>query len=376
MRKVTLVIDGREIEAIEGEMLVDAAKQGDVEIPVFCYEPKLGAPVGACRMCMVEIEGMPKLQTACSTPVRDGMVVYTRNEQVKGAQNAVVEFLLVNHPLDCPVCDKGGECPLQDISMGWGHGPQPLHRCQAPLREADPALAADRDRPRALHPLLPLRALQPGGLRGLPAPAARARRQVLRRHLRRAPLHRPLPRQHHRALPGRGAHLLHLPLPRPPLGHRAGRLRLHPVPEPVQRQLHRPRRGREAGAGARQPRRRRRLALRQGPLRVRDARGRGPGAGPDRCERRAMPGEAGWPEAIERAASGLRVGRGEDRGDRRRCLQRGGQPGAADPAPGARLSPHRLAPGRWAAARGADQARRPRDLGEGRGHRHAPARSW
>ena len=122
MRKVTLVIDGREIEAIEGEMLVDAAKQGDVEIPVFCYEPKLGAPVGACRMCMVEIEGMPKLQTACSTPVRDGMVVYTRNEQVQGAQNAVVEFLLVNHPLDCPVCDKGGECPLQDISMGWGGG--------------------------------------------------------------------------------------------------------------------------------------------------------------------------------------------------------------------------------------------------------------
>ena len=103
-------------------MLVDAAKHGDVEIPVFCYEPKLGEPVGACRMCMVEIEGMPKLQTACSTPVRDGMVVYTRNEQVKGAQNAVVEFLLVNHPLDCPVCDKGGECPLQDISMGWGHG--------------------------------------------------------------------------------------------------------------------------------------------------------------------------------------------------------------------------------------------------------------
>ena len=116
------MIDGREIEAIEGEMLVDAAKQGDVEIPVFCYEPKLGAPVGACRMCMVEIEGMPKLQTACSTPVRDGMVVYTRNEQVQGAQNAVVEFLLVNHPLDCPVCDKGGECPLQDISMGWGGG--------------------------------------------------------------------------------------------------------------------------------------------------------------------------------------------------------------------------------------------------------------
>ena len=117
---ITITIDGREIEAVEGTMLVDAAKQGDIEIPVFCYEPKLGAPVGACRMCLVEIEGIPKLQTACSTPVRDGMVVHTRTEQVKEAQNAVVEFLLVNHPLDCPVCDKGGECPLQDISMGWG----------------------------------------------------------------------------------------------------------------------------------------------------------------------------------------------------------------------------------------------------------------
>jgi NADH-quinone oxidoreductase subunit G len=118
--RITLTVDGREIEADEGAMLVDAAKHGDVEIPVFCYEPKLGQPVGACRMCLVEIEGIPKLQTACSTPVRDGMVVHTRTDQVKEAQNAVVEFLLVNHPLDCPVCDKGGECPLQDITMGWG----------------------------------------------------------------------------------------------------------------------------------------------------------------------------------------------------------------------------------------------------------------
>jgi len=119
---VTLVVDGVEVTAPEGEMLVDAAKGGDVEIPVFCYEPKLGPPVGACRMCLVEIEGIPKLQTACSTPVRDGMVVYTQNDRVRHSQNAVVEFLLVNHPLDCPVCDKGGECPLQDIAMGWGPG--------------------------------------------------------------------------------------------------------------------------------------------------------------------------------------------------------------------------------------------------------------
>jgi NADH-quinone oxidoreductase subunit G len=148
-REVTIVIDGREVGAVEGEMLHDAAKRGDVEIPVFCYEPKLGDPVGACRMCLVEIEGIPKLQTSCSTPVRDGMVVHTRTDQVKEAQSAVVEFLLVNHPLDCPVCDKGGECPLQDISMGWGPGKSrftdPKRHFQKPL-PLSPLVAIDRER--------------------------------------------------------------------------------------------------------------------------------------------------------------------------------------------------------------------------------------
>jgi NADH-quinone oxidoreductase subunit G len=147
--EITLVVDGVEVNAPEGEMLVDAAKGGDVEIPVFCYEPKLGGPVGACRMCLVEIEGIPKLQTACSTPVRDGMVVYTQTERVKEAQNAVVEFLLVNHPLDCPVCDKGGECPLQDISMGWGPGrsrfTDPKRHFQKPI-PLSPLVRIDRER--------------------------------------------------------------------------------------------------------------------------------------------------------------------------------------------------------------------------------------
>ncbi len=128
-------------------MLVDAAKHGDVEIPVFCYEPKLGQPVGACRMCLVEIEGIPKLQTGCSTPVKDGMVVHTQSERVKEAQRSVVEFLLINHPLDCPVCDKGGECPLQDITLRVGRRPLPLRRAQAPLRQAAGAVPDDRDRP-------------------------------------------------------------------------------------------------------------------------------------------------------------------------------------------------------------------------------------
>ncbi|HTZ62808.1 MAG TPA: NADH-quinone oxidoreductase subunit NuoG [Solirubrobacteraceae bacterium] len=146
---ITLTIDGREIQATENAMLVDAAKYGDVEIPVFCYEPKLGQPVGACRMCLVEIEGIPKLQTGCSTPVKDGMVVHTQSDRVKEAQRSVVEFLLINHPLDCPVCDKGGECPLQDITFGWGAGIsryiEPKRHFVKPLA-LSPTIAIDRER--------------------------------------------------------------------------------------------------------------------------------------------------------------------------------------------------------------------------------------
>src|ERR687894_1756642 len=146
---ITFTLDGREVEAPAGAMVVDAAKYGDVEIPVFCYEPKLGQPVGACRMCLVEIEGIPKLQTGCSTGVRDGMVVHTQTARVQEAQRAVVEFLLINHPLDCPVCDKGGECPLQDITYGWGPGTsrfiEPKRHFRKPL-ELSPLIAIDRER--------------------------------------------------------------------------------------------------------------------------------------------------------------------------------------------------------------------------------------
>jgi len=146
---VTFSIDGLEVQAPENIMLVDGAKLGDVEIPVFCYEPKLGQPVGACRMCLVEVEGIPKLQTACSTPVKDGMVVHTQTDRVKTAQEAVVEFLLINHPLDCPVCDKGGECPLQDVTYGWGGGRsrfiEPKRHFQKPLA-LSPLIHIDRER--------------------------------------------------------------------------------------------------------------------------------------------------------------------------------------------------------------------------------------
>ena len=100
-------------------------------------------------MCLVEIEGIPKLQTSCSTPVKDGMVVHTQTDRVHSAQNAIVEFLLVNHPLDCPVCDKGGECPLQDITFGWGLGRsrfiEPKRHFEKPLA-LSPLIAIDRER--------------------------------------------------------------------------------------------------------------------------------------------------------------------------------------------------------------------------------------
>ena len=116
---ITLTIDGREVQVAEGTNLVEAARKAGVEIPTYCYHPALRV-VGQCRVCFVEVEGMPRLVTACSTTASDGMVVHTDNERVREARGAVLEFLLANHPLDCPVCDQAGECTLQDYSFDHG----------------------------------------------------------------------------------------------------------------------------------------------------------------------------------------------------------------------------------------------------------------
>ena len=121
--QVTLTIDGQQVTVPPNTLVVDAAAALKIEIPVFCSHPKLD-PVACCRMCLVEIEGPrgPVLQTACSVPVREGMVVHTDSDQVKATQEANLAFILLNHPLDCPICDKGGECPLQDQTMRYGPG--------------------------------------------------------------------------------------------------------------------------------------------------------------------------------------------------------------------------------------------------------------
>ena len=116
---ITLTIDGREVQVEPGTLILDAAKQAGIEIPVFCYHPRMD-PVAACRMCLVRIEKMPKLQPACATPVAEGMVVYTDTDEVRKSHAGVLEFILANHPLDCPICDKGGECDLQDNSIRYG----------------------------------------------------------------------------------------------------------------------------------------------------------------------------------------------------------------------------------------------------------------
>src|SRR6266536_3445202 len=149
---VTVKIDERSVQVPKGTGIVETAAAAGIEIPVFCYEPRLGAAIGACRMCLVEVEGMPpKPQAGCTLTAQDGMAVKTArtSEMARVAQNATLEFILVNHPLDCPVCDKGGECPLQDLTFRWGPGNTrmtfPKRTFEKPI-PISPTIALDRER--------------------------------------------------------------------------------------------------------------------------------------------------------------------------------------------------------------------------------------
>ncbi len=118
---VNLTIDGKPVQAPPGTLVIDAAKRAGIEVPAFCYYEGLSLQA-ACRMCLVEVEKMPKLMTSCTLPVAEGMVVRTETPTVAAARKSMLEFLLANHPLDCPVCDKGGECELQDMTFRYGAG--------------------------------------------------------------------------------------------------------------------------------------------------------------------------------------------------------------------------------------------------------------
>lgn len=117
---ITITIDGQQYSAQQGDMIIEVADRHKIEIPRFCYHEKLSIAAN-CRMCLVEVERAPKPLPACATPVSEGMVVQTKSEKTQLSQKAVMEFLLINHPLDCPICDQGGECELQDLSMKYGY---------------------------------------------------------------------------------------------------------------------------------------------------------------------------------------------------------------------------------------------------------------
>ncbi len=119
MADVTFTVDGKKVTAPAGTLLIEACRAAGIAVPAFCYYPGLSL-CGACRMCLVRLEKVPKLQTACTTPVAEGMVVTTESDEIAQARKATVELLLGNHPLDCPVCDAGGECELQDMTFKYG----------------------------------------------------------------------------------------------------------------------------------------------------------------------------------------------------------------------------------------------------------------
>ena len=116
---VNVEIDGRAVQVLSGSTVMDAAHKLDIYVPHFCWHKKLTIAAN-CRMCLVDVEKAPKPMPACATPVTQGMIVRTKSDKAIKAQQSVMEFLLINHPLDCPICDQGGECQLQDLAVGYG----------------------------------------------------------------------------------------------------------------------------------------------------------------------------------------------------------------------------------------------------------------
>ena len=284
----TFTLDGREVSARKGELLIAAAERAGTYIPRFCYHPRM-EPVGMCRMCLVEVEG-PRgatLQPACFIEAGEGMVVDTTSEKVKKAQDGVLEFLLANHPLDCPVCDKGGECPLQDQTLAYGPGEsrfvEEKRHFEKPIAISDLVLL---DRERCIQCARCTRfASEVAGEAQIDFAGRGEAVEVA--DLPDRALLLLLQRQHRADLPGWRADRHALPLHRPALGPRPGRVHLHRLlrrlpgrravlaepPHPAAR--HRLRAG--------QPR----LAVRQGPLRLR--------VGQRRRGRQRPRGRASWP---------------------------------------------------------------------------------
>jgi NADH-quinone oxidoreductase subunit G len=148
--KVKIEVNGVEIEATPGQMIIEVTDAADIYVPRFCYHSKLSIAAN-CRMCLVEVEKAPKPLPACATPVADGMKIFTKSEAAISAQKAVMEFLLINHPLDCPICDQGGECELQDIAMGYGRGISRFTERKRVVRDKNLGPLISTDMTRCIH---------------------------------------------------------------------------------------------------------------------------------------------------------------------------------------------------------------------------------
>ena len=315
---VTVTIDGKEVQAPRGELLIKVAQEHGTYIPRFCWHERM-KPVGMCRMCLVEVEGMRGLQISCATPVTDGMVVNTQSPNVKAAQDGVLEFLLINHPLDCPVCDRGGECPLQDQTLAFGPGEsrfvEEKRHFEKPIPISDLVLL---DRERCIQcgrctrfaaeiagdPLIDFGG-RGGNTEVITYPDEPFTSYFSGNTVQICPVGR--------------AHRERVPVPRPPVGPRDGR---DVVPD-VRGRV--PRRAAEHVEPHRAPARRRLragepgLAVRQGPLRLRV------GALATSACARPMVRKAGelvevsWPEALDAAAAGLQAALDAGGPSRSRC---------------------------------------------------------
>lgn len=148
--KIKIEVDGQEIDAKAGSMLIEVTDAAGIYVPRFCYHKNLSVAAN-CRMCLVEVERAPKPMPACATPVSEGMKVFTRSEKATSAQHATMEFLLINHPLDCPVCDQGGECELQDLAMGYGSGVSQFTEGKRVIRDKDIGPLVQTEMTRCIH---------------------------------------------------------------------------------------------------------------------------------------------------------------------------------------------------------------------------------
>ena len=147
---IKIEVDGKEVEAKKGQMLIEVTDRIGAYIPRFCYHEKLSIAAN-CRMCLVEVEKAPKPLPACATPVMDGMKVFTKSPKAISAQKATMEFLLINHPLDCPICDQGGECELQDLALGYGRDISRYNERKRIVKDKDIGSLVSTDMTRCIH---------------------------------------------------------------------------------------------------------------------------------------------------------------------------------------------------------------------------------